>query len=70
MFAKIARMMRRVYVTDEDLKLTEQALRSLAVRYRDIAKRHENPIVRQGFEMHAADCERRPAERMGRFRDV
>ena len=36
----------------------EQALLLLAVRYRNDAKRRPNPMVREGFEKHAADCER------------
>lgn len=54
MLAKIAAMLRRVHISDDDLQLTEQALRSLANRYRRTAERQSNPIVRAGFEKHAA----------------
>lgn len=62
-------MLRRVHIDDADLELAEQALRSLAVRYRNDAARQLNPIVREGFQKHAAECER-IAERMRRFREV
>lgn len=67
MLAKIAAMMRRVHIDDSDLELAEQALQMLANRYRQDAKRQANPIVREGFERNASECERL-AERMGRFR--
>jgi hypothetical protein len=59
-------MMRRAHLDDSDLELAAQALRSLAARYRDGAKRQSNPIVREGFEESAAECERL-AERMGQL---
>lgn len=67
MFDKIVRMMRRVHLTDSDLDLAEQALRAFAVRNRHDAQRQRNPIVREGFEKQATECER-IAERMRRFR--
>jgi hypothetical protein len=47
------------HVTAEDIELVEQALRGLADRYQQTARRQTNPVLRQGFEKRAEECERR-----------
>ena len=47
-----------VRLDDSELELAAQALRALAVRYRNDAKRPRNPMVRESFENSAAECER------------
>ena len=59
--------MRRVHISDEDLEIAEQALRRLANRYKNDARKIANPVVRDGFLENARECEA-IAERMKRFR--
>lgn len=40
--------MRRVFISDDDLALIEQACRSLAVQYSIDAERQKNPVVSDG----------------------
>jgi hypothetical protein len=60
--------MRRVQLTDEDLKIAAEACERLANRCRNDAKRQPSPITRESLEKHAANCERL-AERMKRYRE-
>lgn len=69
MFATIARMHWLVTLSDEDLKLAEQACRSLAARYRQHAERQRNPIVRDAA-LESAQRFEQMAERMRRAREV
>jgi hypothetical protein len=48
-----AMVMRRVHLTDSDLKVAERACRGLAVRYREDAARQANPAMRGIFEKSA-----------------
>jgi hypothetical protein len=60
---------RCVHLTDEDLELGEWACRGPANQYREGAKKHSNPTIRDGFEERAARMERL-AERLKRFRNA
>ena len=68
MLDTIARMMRRVHLTDEDLEIAEDACRGLANRYRRDAERHSNPVIRDPMLERAVRLEGM-ADRMKRFRE-
>jgi hypothetical protein len=69
MFANIARMMRRIHVSDPDLELIEEACRRLNNLYRNDAARQENPLMRR-LLIETAEKYERMADRMKRFRET
>ena len=58
MFATIVAMLRRVSVSDDDLALAAAGCRALAYRYREDAKRQQNPMIVEDKLKRAEHAER------------
>jgi hypothetical protein len=61
--------MRRVHLSDDDLQSLEYACRAEAQKFKNDAKGHANPVLRNNARELANRYERL-AERMKRFREV